>query len=152
MPWSNFSSSQKSSADKKVKVAGPSNQHCHSSYTIIKIRKNASNVKSFEKCIKSQNIPKNLEIYFTIPEKYSKVRKIIWKSGKIRLRPIEKNDLTNLLTILTFFTVSENFDNSDNFDNLWQLWEFMTILAILWQFLTIHDHFGGFWQFLTIWQ
>ena len=32
MPWSNFSSSQKSSADKKVKVAGPSNQHCHSSY------------------------------------------------------------------------------------------------------------------------
>ena len=36
MPWSNFSSSQKSSADKKVKEAGPSNQHCHSSYTIKK--------------------------------------------------------------------------------------------------------------------
>ena len=33
MPRSNLSSSQKSSADKKVKVAGPSNQHCHSSYT-----------------------------------------------------------------------------------------------------------------------
>ena len=32
MPRSNLSSSQKSSADKKVKVAGPSNQHCHSSY------------------------------------------------------------------------------------------------------------------------
>ena len=33
MPRSNLSSSQKSSADKKVKVAGPSNQHCYSSYT-----------------------------------------------------------------------------------------------------------------------
>ena len=33
MPRTNLSSSQKSSADKKVKVAGPSNQHCHSSYT-----------------------------------------------------------------------------------------------------------------------
>ena len=33
MPRSNLSSSQKSSADKKVKVAGLSNQHCHSSYT-----------------------------------------------------------------------------------------------------------------------
>ena len=32
MPWSNFSSSQKSSADKKVKVAGPSNRH-YSSHT-----------------------------------------------------------------------------------------------------------------------
>ena len=32
MPRNNLSSSQKSSADKKVKVAGPSNQHCHSSY------------------------------------------------------------------------------------------------------------------------
>ena len=30
---SNLSSSQKSSADEKVKVAGPSNQHCYSSYT-----------------------------------------------------------------------------------------------------------------------
>ena len=28
----NLSSSQKSTVDKKVKVAGPSNQHCHSSY------------------------------------------------------------------------------------------------------------------------
>ena len=33
MPRSNLSSSQKSSADEKVKVAGPSNQHCYSSYT-----------------------------------------------------------------------------------------------------------------------
>ena len=33
MPRNNLSSSQKSSADKKVKVAGLSNQHCHSSYT-----------------------------------------------------------------------------------------------------------------------
>ena len=33
MPGSNLSSSQKSLADKKVKVAGPSNQHCLSSYT-----------------------------------------------------------------------------------------------------------------------
>ena len=33
MPRSNLISSQKSSADKKVKVAGLSNQHCHSSYT-----------------------------------------------------------------------------------------------------------------------
>ena len=32
MPRNNLSSSQKSSADKKVKVAGPSNQHCQSSY------------------------------------------------------------------------------------------------------------------------
>ena len=33
VPRSNLSSSQKSSADEKVKVAGPSNQHCYSSYT-----------------------------------------------------------------------------------------------------------------------
>ena len=33
MPRNNLSSSQKSSADEKVKVAGPSNQHCYSSYT-----------------------------------------------------------------------------------------------------------------------
>ena len=33
MPRSNLSSSQKYSADKKVKVAGPSNQQCYSSYT-----------------------------------------------------------------------------------------------------------------------
>ena len=30
---SSLSSSQTSLADKKVKVAGPSNQHCYSSYT-----------------------------------------------------------------------------------------------------------------------
>ena len=33
MPRSNLSSSQKSSADEKVKVGGPSNEHCYSSYT-----------------------------------------------------------------------------------------------------------------------
>ena len=33
MPWSNFRLSQKSSADEKVKVGGPPNQHCHSSFT-----------------------------------------------------------------------------------------------------------------------
>ena len=33
MPRSNLSSSQNSVADEKVKVAGPSNQHCYSSYT-----------------------------------------------------------------------------------------------------------------------